>query len=152
MNTTFTGIQDYCLKNCDNASWIWSDNNMGLSCRSFCSCGKKYSLSHRVCNKKMILFLFCLAGEINLIVADNHQKKKLSVTANTYSICCVPRSKQYFFKYPPAKNVQIFWILFPYNAFTCISGKSEMSAKLQNLIKTQKAFSQVKYSYTKNAF
>ena len=90
----------------------------------------------------MITFLFCLTGELNMIVVDNHQKNKLHLAANTFGAHYAPGG-QYIYEYPLDKHVQIFRIFFPYKVFIDILGESDMSAGLQDLTKKQKIFSQI---------
>ena len=91
----------------------------------------------------MIMFLYCLAGDLNLIVNENGRTSEYHLFAHICSANYIADG-QYRLEYSDGKRAQILRIFFPYKFFLNILGKNEMSAELQNLIKNRKIFNQIK--------
>ena len=116
---------------------------MEISCRGFSIPDQNCSLCRRFCGKKMIMFLYCLTGEVDLIVNENGRTSEYSLFAHTWNANCISNG-QYRFEYPAGKHAQILRILFSYKLFLNILGENGMTAGLQNLIKDRKILNQIR--------
>jgi len=132
-----------CLKNYNNFEWTWSNNDMEISCRHYCMPDRDCSLCHRFCDKETIMLMFCLKGELNLIITEDGRTGEYCLPAHTYGVLYSSCGRRRL-KYPSGQQAQILQIQFPYRIFLDILGENEMTAELQNSIKDRGLFNQIK--------
>ena len=132
-----------CLKNCNKFNCIWSNDDIEISCRDFCIPDQNCSLCRRFCGKKMIMFLYCLTGELDLIVMEDGRTSEHGLFAHTCNANYITNG-QYRLEYTAGKRAQILRIFFPYKLFRNILGENGMTAGLQNLIKDRKILNQIR--------
>ena len=143
MDKVAPGERNNCLKNCNNFNCIWSNDDIEISCRDFCIPDQNCSLCQRFCGKKMIMFLYCLTGELDLIVMEDGRTSEHGLFAHTCNVNYITNG-QYRLEYSAGKRAQILRILFPYKFFLNILGENRMTAGLQNLIKDRKILNQIR--------
>ena len=143
MDKSMPDKRNNCLKNSNNSNCIWSNSNMEISCQDFCMPDQDCSLCHQFCGKKMIVFLYCLTGELDMIVTEDGRTSEHRLFAHTCNANYISNG-QYGLGYPASKRAQILRILFPYKFFLNILGENGRTAKLQNLIKDRKIFNQIR--------
>ncbi|MEA2083427.1 MAG: AraC family transcriptional regulator [Thermodesulfobacteriota bacterium] len=91
----------------------------------------------------MIMFLYCLTGELDLIVTENGSTSRHRLFAHTCNANYIYKGR-YSLGYPVGKRAQILRILFPYKFFLNILGENGVTAELQNLVKDRKILNQIR--------